>query len=175
MFVGRLSAEKNIEGILDALGILQARAHAVPKLVIIGDGQLKPVLLAKANELALPVSFLGSVPNEQLPGFLRSADAFILPSLYEGHPKALLEAMSCGLVCIGSDVKGIRQEIRHGQNGYLCRTSAESIANAIEAVVDDPVLQVELGKRARQYVAENYALEKVLQKELAVLEDLLQG
>ncbi|MGC1955623.1 MAG: glycosyltransferase family 4 protein [Gammaproteobacteria bacterium] len=175
MFVGRLSAEKNVEGTLDALGILQARVHTVPKLAIVGEGQLKQALLVKASKLGLPVSFLGSVPNEQLPGLLRSADVFILPSLYEGHPKALLEAMSCGLPCIGADVEGIRQEIRHGDNGYLCRTSPESIANAIETVINDTVLQVELGKRARQYVVENYALEKVLQQELAVLEDALQG
>lgn len=175
IFVGRLSPEKNIEGILDALARLRMRGHTVPKLTIIGNGQLKQALLAKVDGLGLPVSFLGSVPNEQLPCLLRRADVFVLPSFYEGHPKALLEAMSCGLPCIGSDVEGIRQEIRHGDNGYLCRTSSESIANALETIIDDAALQVELGKRARQYVLENYALEKVLPKELAVLEEVLSG
>lgn len=175
IFVGRLSPEKNIEGILDALAILQTRSRPVPKLNIIGDGQLKGSLRAQVDQLALSVSFWGSVPNEQLPGIFQRADIFILPSFYEGHPKALLEAMSCGLPCIGSDVEGIQQEIRHGGNGYLCRTSPESIADAIETVLNDDALQVELGRRARQYVVENYALETILQKELEVLKDVLSG
>jgi glycosyltransferase involved in cell wall biosynthesis len=175
IFVGRLSPEKNIEGLLDALAILQTRTRSVPKLSIIGDGELAGSLRTKVDKLGLPASFWGSVPNEQLPGILQNADLFILPSFYEGHPKALLEAMSCGLPCIGSDVEGIRQEIWHSGNGYLCRTSPESLADAIETVLDDAALRVELGRRARQYVVENYALETILQKELAVLEDVLSG
>lgn len=149
LFVGRLSPKKNIDALLNALAFLKTRASLVPKLTIIGNGRLRQALIAKAHKLALPVSFLGNLPNDRLPGEFRKADIFILPSLYEGHPKALLEAMSCGLPCIGSDVEGIRQVLKHRVTGYLCQTSPESIADAIETVLDDMLLQTQLGKNAR--------------------------
>ena len=61
---------------------------------------------------------------------------FILPSYYEGHPKVLLEAMSCGLPCIGTNVRGIREDVEHMKTGYLCETDHNSIADGLFELTD---------------------------------------
>ena len=80
--------------------------------------------------------------------FLNRASAFILPSKYEGHPKSLIEAMSCGLPCIGSNVVGIKEDIRHKETGYLCNTDYQSIAEAIDIVLSDESLQRYMGTQS---------------------------
>jgi len=107
-FVGRLAPEKNLFTLLDAVKGLDV------ELVIFGDGL-----------------------NSALPVELNRSAAFLLVSHYEGNPKALLEAMSCGLPVIGSNVDGIRQVITHGENGYLCPPTAEGIRDAIQAVLGE--------------------------------------
>ena len=121
-------------------------------------------------ERRLDITFAGNLDNLALPHLLNQARAFILPSFYEGHPKALLEAMSCGLVCIGTNVEGIREEIRHGESGYLCDTDPQSIAGAIETVLStEPEACSRIGEAARQHVVGNYSVERVLEMELDVL------
>src|SRR3972149_402807 len=68
---------------------------------------------------AASVRFMGSISNEELPPVLNRYRFFALPSVREGMPKALIEAMACGLVCIGTDVEGINEIIRDGENGFL--------------------------------------------------------
>lgn len=172
VFVGRLATEKNLRALLKALSLLKAQRKFVPRLVMIGNGPLRNELGEMALAEKLPVTFLGNVPNRFIPSELWKATAFILPSLYEGHPKALLEAMGSGLPCIGANVSGIREEIAHRKTGFLCETTPESIADAIDTVFSDGSLQKEMGDNARTFVMENYALGKILQAELKVLQSL---
>jgi glycosyltransferase involved in cell wall biosynthesis len=111
------------------------------------------------------------VPNSELPGYLNRAGLFILPSFYEGHPKALIEAMACGLPVIGADSPGIRELIRHGETGYLCGTEPESIREAIQDLLDSPTLSAQMGHHARQFVIENYSLDRIAELELALLKE----
>ena len=69
---------------------------------------------------------------------LTKSTIFVLPSFYEGHPKALLEAMSCGAPVLGADSPGIRELIRHGNTGYLCGTDLRSIRVALEELLSSP-------------------------------------
>ena len=112
------------------------------------------------------------MPNFDLPALLNQARVFIQPSLYEGHPKTLLEAMSCGLPCIGSDVTGIKEDIEHGVTGYLCGTDSDAIAEAIDVVLSDASLREKLGHNARDYIADNYSLDRVLEMEMEVIREV---
>jgi glycosyltransferase involved in cell wall biosynthesis len=118
------------------------------------------------------VRLLGNVQHRQLPGILKSADLFVLPSRYEGHPKTLIEAMACGLPVVGTDVPGIREIIQHGENGYLCGTSPEEIREAIRVILGDSERRVRMGRNAREFVVEHFALDRIVEKELALLEEL---
>jgi len=172
-FVGRYSPEKNLSGLLNALYICRNRLNKSIYLDLYGSGLQSATLRKIVEELRLDVRFHGNIPSNQLPEKLSNVDLFILPSLYENHPKSLIEAMSCGLPCVGSDVEGIKELINHRKTGYLCQTDAQSIANAIEVVLSDETLRLKIGENARKYVIENLALEKVLRMELDVIQEVV--
>ncbi|MBI3031158.1 MAG: glycosyltransferase family 4 protein [Candidatus Rokubacteria bacterium] len=167
-FVGRLSPEKNLPALIEALsGIPGAR------LRLIGAGAELARLRERAREADVVVEFTGSVPNPQLPALLNRAELFVLPSLYEANPKSLLEAMACGLPVLGSDVDGIREIIRHGETGSLCRPDAASFRAGIEALLADAPLRQRLGENARRHVLERNSIEAILKLELDVLTEAL--
>lgn len=165
-FVGRLSEEKNLIALFNAIRNLNV------ELFIIGNGVLKEQLKQKAKDDHLSVRFLGTISNNELPHVLHTVNLFILPSLYEGHPKVLLEAMACGLPVIGADVTGIRELISHKENGYLCGTSPEKIRTAIQAVLEDEGLRTKMGRNARAFIQKNFSLERIAEMELTLLNSL---
>ena len=166
--VGRLGEEKNLETLLEAFEELQGM-----RLQVIGDGPLRMTLEARARAKRLPVEFLGVVPHQQLPALLNRAELFILPSRYEGHPKALLEAMACGLPVIGTKVPGIETALVHRRTGYLCGTTASELREAIRVVMRDPTLRHQMGTNARSEVVAHCSLDRVAEQELAVYHELL--
>jgi len=165
-FVGRLDEQKNLFALLKAIKGLDV------ELVIVGSGPLGERLQEEVSRSRLPVRFLGNVLHQRLPEILNSSVLFILPSLYEGHPKVLLEAMACGVPVIGTDVPGIRELIYHRETGYLCGTSSVEIREAIKEVLSNGDLRNSIGSNARGFVVENFALEKILEMELAILDEL---
>jgi glycosyltransferase involved in cell wall biosynthesis len=163
IYVGRISPEKNVESLLDAVEKLSIR------ISIIGEGEPRARLQEQYTNLGTRVSWLGKVPNKDLPAHLNRARIFVLPSHYEGHPKALIEAMACGLPVIGTNVPGIREMIRHGETGWLCGTDAASIRAALEHLLADPALCERLGHNARKFIVDNFSLERIVEMELQML------
>ena len=159
IFIGRLEKQKNLFNLVRAIGGLPF------KLVLIGSGSLKENLKRFAREQKANLEFKNNIPNKDLPYELNKSEIFILPSFYEGCPKALLEAMSCGLPCIGTDVEGIREIMKHKENGYLCKIDASSIREAILRLSKDKALREKLANNARRTILENFSLEKILEKE----------
>ena len=174
-YVGRLAREKNLESLIKALAIVRDRMGDAPKLVVAGTGTLQSRLQSMARDRQLPVEFVGNVPNQLLPKLLWSTDIFLLPSLYEGHPKALLEAMSCGLPCIGANVEGIRAEIHHSRNGYLCEPSPEGIAEAIKTVLEDEGMMRTFSENARSHVEANYSMDRILRMEVEAISSVIRS
>jgi glycosyltransferase involved in cell wall biosynthesis len=169
VFVGRLSPEKNLEALLVAVQPLQVR------LSIIGSGPSGPTLQARFGDLDGRLRWLGRLPNAQLPEILNRAGLFVLPSLHEGQPKALLEAMACGLAVLGASSPGIRDLIRHGENGWLCGSAPQSIRQAVLDLTSDPALCQRLGRGARQEILEKFSLDGVVRTELALLEEVTRS
>lgn len=167
-FIGRLDEQKNLFALLQAIRDLDV------ELVIVGSGPLGERLREEVRKSRLPVRFLGNVLHQQLPDILNSSALFILPSLYEGHPKVLLEAMACGLPVIGTDVSGIRELINHRETGYLCGTSPKEIRDAIKDVLLNAKLSNNMGRNAREFVKEYFALERIVDMELTLLHELAE-
>lgn len=167
IYVGRLSQQKNLFGLLEALQGLAVR------LVIIGDGPQRQQLEEKVISYGLEVSFLGNQPHHQLPRLLNQADLFILPSIWEGHPKVLLEAMACGLPVIGAKTPGIQELIRHGETGYLCGTSPIEIRMAIQEMISDTELRRRVGRNGREFVVQNLSLDRIVELEMQLLTSLV--
>ena len=165
IFVGRFTEQKNLLNLLKAVKDLPEI-----ELVLIGDGPLEGTLREFARRHNVNVIFKGRVPNEQLPALLNTAEAFVLPSLYEGNPKALLEAMACGLPVIATPVEGNREVVSHKVNGYLTSgISPEAIREAIIEMFSDNSIREKLGRQARRFIEENYSFVSLVQKEVVLL------
>ncbi len=174
LYVGRLSKEKNLGTLIEAVGKLVGRFDL--RLAFIGDGPLRVSLEAQAQRLRVPVEFLPVVDHRELPGYLRKADAFVLPSLTEGHPKVLLEAMSCGLPCVASSVGGNRAILRDGETGLLFDPlDAGALAERLERIFGDHELARRLGERARREVLERYDLTMLVAREIDLLKRVAGG
>jgi len=167
-FVGRLEPQKNLEALLTAAGEARASLH------LVGEGSLRPSLEKKAHAEEIDATFYGNVPHLKLSDMLLTGEAFVLPSLYEGHPKTLLEAMACGLPVISAAVPGIREIIEHGVTGFLCSPDVPSIRDAIQTVLSDKALRDRLGQAAREKVAEDNSLERIAGLEEEILQSLGQ-
>jgi glycosyltransferase involved in cell wall biosynthesis len=166
-FIGRLSSEKNLKALIEAL-------QGLPyTLDIIGNGSQEAELRKLAATAGASVNFLGSVPNHRLPDILNTHELFVLPSLWEGMPKTLLEAMACGLPVAGTRVSGITEVIKHEENGILCDTDAASIRQALTGIMADEALRERLGRNARQTIEEQYSLDKLAERELEIYRQLL--
>ncbi len=170
IFVGSLNEYKNLDNLIESFKDFEDYS-----LDIVGKGKLKMKLTQKIKDLKLQdkIKFLGIFPNSELPRILNQYNIFIIPSFTEGNPKALLEAMGCGIACIGSNIPGINQIIKHKMNGYLCNLDSLSIANAIEKIKGDPIFREKLGNKAREYVVKNCSLEGILEKELKIYKSKL--
>ncbi len=174
VFVGRGTEQKNLVELLRAMQLLKKSGNEV-RALLAGSCNRNEQLVELVGKYGLAVDFAGQVTTARLPEVLNSARAFVLPSHYEGHPKALLEAMSCALPCIGTDVDGIGQEIIHGETGYLCQTDAESIADAVSTVLGDSELGAKLAAGARATVERKFSLERVVEIESSQIRRLLHA
>ena len=166
-FVGRLEPEKNLDLLVRAvLRVPEAR------LVLVGAGSQETSLKALAAD-SDRVDFRGTLPNEELPELLNRAEVFVLPSQYEGNPKALLEAMACELPVIGTDVSGIRDVIQHGVNGMLCAPDEQDISSAIRTLLADASLRDRLASQAQLFVTRHHSQESVAAREAEVIGHLI--
>ena len=168
-YVGRLEDAKN------PLALLQAINGLDVQLVVAGDGSLGDEMRRVAAKERLNVEFLGTVPHRELPRILQDATMFVIPSCYEGHPKALLEAMATGTPVIGTDVPGIQDVISHRETGLLCDASPKGIRLAISEFLADADMGAEMGRRARDHVLNNFSLQRVTRMELDMLEEVVSA
>lgn len=160
VFVGRFSREKNLPNLIEAMSGLGL------KLVLIGQGSQEPGLARFAKEKNVAVDFRGKIPNNQLPQELNKYEIFALPSLYEGCPKALLEAMACGLACLATNVEGIKEVISDKENGVLTSTDVFGIRNGLIFLTNNPEYRKVLGRKASETIASRFGLAKVLEQEM---------
>jgi len=158
IFVGRLNKQKNLFRLIDAV----SKANVI--LDIFGDGELKEKLKLYAVENSVTVNFMGIVPNSELPQTLNHYRYFIIPSFYEGMPKALLEAMACGLVCIGTDVSGINEVIDDNINGFLSKgVDAMSIYDSIVLATESNHEKLNtISESAFKLIKKDYSLEAIV-------------
>ena len=156
--VARFNLQKNLENL-----VLAFKDLPYP-LTIIGEGELKPKITELINSLSLNhIHLQGKVKNDELPGLLSRHSHFILVSHFEGNPKALLEAMSLGMICVTSHVPGIREIIEDGKNGFLSTgIDSDSIRQAVLRSID---AEVQVRELASQYVGALHSIDLIVEQE----------
>jgi len=165
LFLGRLERQKNLFRLLQAIGELD-NIH----VTIIGQGSQRAELGEIVADKKLPVTFVKSVTNRELPTYHNSHDIFLLPSLIEGHPKTLLEAMSSAMPIVASRCEGSNVILNNGVTGLACDPyDAKDIAAKIQTLIDDPKKASEYGNNARAFIQQNYEIHTLLEKEVELL------
>jgi glycosyltransferase involved in cell wall biosynthesis len=162
-YVGRLSEEKGVEYLLQAAASL-ATEHNDFRVVVVGDGPARQSLESAANRLGLAgrVTFAGFQP-ETAPWYA-AMDAFVLPSLTEGTPMALLEAMAHRLPVVASAVGGVPAVVSNRENGLLVPPAEVShLANAMRMIESMPSLRETLSERGIETVRSNYGVRTWIQ------------
>jgi len=147
LHIGRFAQAKNHSGLLEAFKIVHEK-RSNTRLVLIGDGDLVDNIREKVFELGLNncVIFLGS--QDSVYNYLYDADVFVLPSLYEGMPMTLIEAMATGLPIVTTNVGGIQDMIENGVNGLITSVDKDAIAAALLCLEEDEELRRKLGNAA---------------------------
>jgi glycosyltransferase involved in cell wall biosynthesis len=171
--VASLTAKKGHEHLLRALALVRERGIAC-SLVLAGDGAERERLERLRDELGLTgqVQFLGAVSN--VADVLAAIDVFVLPSVVEGLPLALLEAMLAGKAVIATSVGGVPEVVRSGVNGLLVPPArAPELADAIVALNGSPEQRALLGGAARDTIARGFTEAAYLQSLSAVYLELV--
>lgn len=157
--VGELNTNKNHTQVLRALSELR-KTNLHYLIVGTGENELKLKKMVKQLSLQNNVSFLGF--RKDIPELLSASDIFILTSRREGLPRAILEAMAVGLPIIATNVRGNRDLVKHGENGYSVQLDdVQQTILAIEALSSSKSLRESMGEINREVVRE-YSLERVL-------------
>lgn len=164
IYTGRLEEGKGLECLLDAWDtVASANKNAI--LVVVGEGRLKQKLVkvCKEKKIEKEVLFIGRVNNVEK--YLKACDLFVLPSFGEGLSNALLEAMSCGLLVLASDIGGNREAVISGHNGFLFTSGdANQLAEKINLIIKRYKEFSEISKNARATVEKNYSFEIITSK-----------
>lgn len=155
--VGRLEEQKGHVYLLEAVAKLRA-AHPV-RCVIVGDGPTRGILTERIRQLGL--EGVVQLPGEQkeVPSWLAAFDIFCLPSLWEGLPNALLEAMALGLPVVATSVDGVPEAVANDVSGLLCPPKdSQALYVPLQDLVADPKLRKRLGAAAAEVVKENFTI-----------------
>lgn len=164
LHIGRFDVPKNHAGLLEAFRLL-LKTHPECRLRLVGDGDLRADMEALAREkgIADAVEFCGMQSNVY--PYLHDADIFVLPSIYEGNPMTIIEAMGTGLPIAASRVGGIPDMIADGESGILVEPEPQSICEGLTRLVEDKSLRQRLGETARKqsqtFSAENMARDYI--------------
>jgi glycosyltransferase involved in cell wall biosynthesis len=173
VYQGRIAPEKNVEVLLRAWK--QAEMEPGTKLLVVGDGPAKTSLETFYDD-EYGIIWLGFVADENRRiEILRGADAFILPSLVEGLSLSLLEAMSCGVACIATNVGADGEVLEKGAGVVISTKSARSqLRTLLPLFQDHPEVTTLLGQKARQRVLERYTLNTNISRLVELYTEILQ-
>lgn len=165
--VGRLDEQKGHRFLLEAIASLRDR-HPI-RGVLIGDGPLKPKLEALAKKLRVQDHVHLAGEQDDIPAWLSAMDVFALPSLWEGLPNSLLEAMGMGLPVVATRVDGVPEVVQPDATGILCDPGdPRTLAVGIQDLFLDPALRQRLGSGAQKMISERFKLADMLQSYEAV-------
>lgn len=160
--IGRLEKVKDHKTLLSALHILDKKGLDFSCLLV-GDGSLKKELVEFSHGLGLAerISFLGL--RQDIPELLSVSDIFVLSSLFEGLPRAIMEAMAASLPVVATDVGGISELVEDGVTGILVPPGdCEAMASGIKNLLQDSDLRERMGASGLKKIKEEFSFEEMV-------------
>lgn len=180
VFVGRLTFEKGVEDLLQAVSILIQKQMAL-KLLLVGDGQEKETFMAMTKKLGIAeaTEFKGAVPHDDVLRILQKAHVFVAPSRItkdgwqEAQGLGIAEAMSVGIPVVATHVGGIPSMIRHKETGLLVPSeSPKELASAIEFLFSNPQKAQKMAQKAQKFILSYCGQSRVTTAFAALFEDI---
>jgi glycosyltransferase involved in cell wall biosynthesis len=169
--MGRLDPVKGFEYLVDAAALLRAAGRRL-RVVFAGDGPSRGMLEERARQTGAheSVHFLGFRKDVQ--AVLDAFDVFVLSSLTEALPYALMEAMAAELPCIGTDVGGVPELIVPGSTGLLVPPrDISALATAIGRLLDAPRLRQDMGRAGRERVNRHFSEQEMVRRTVRLYEE----
>ena len=177
LFVGRLAPVKGVEYLIQAIpAVIKGfkRVH----FVIVGDGDSTHALQKLAEQLKINeyINFVGRQPHEKIAEYMAISDILVLPSLSEGLPVTVLEAMACGLPVIATRVGGIPEIVLDGVTGYVVPPkSPKEISDKISLLLKNPNQCKAMGQSGKDLLEKlDLSWKNAAKKTLEIYQDILR-
>jgi len=161
LFVGRFDLVKGVNYLIESAKVIISK-YSRAKFILVGDGSLRKEYEILASSYQ-NIIFLGW--RDDIPQLMRMSDIFVLPSLSEGLPNVIMEAIASGLPVIASDVGGVSQLITNQETGILIQPKdIDALVSSIDKFITEPLLTERLGKSGRLKIVENYSWDIICEK-----------
>jgi glycosyltransferase involved in cell wall biosynthesis len=161
-WIGRMTGVKRVDDLLRAFKILRER-RIDACLCMVGDGPDRERVEQLASELGVVRNCLFLGYREDVGQFFSAFDAFVLPSGNEGTPVTAIEALAGGCPVVATRVGGVPDVVRDGEDGFLVEPGAlVQLADRLELLATDPVLQARMGAAGRERVLSRYSVERLI-------------
>jgi len=177
LYVGRFTAAKNVETLIEAVHILSQREVGDFELELVGEGDQRPKLehLVAEYGLARRVHFSDWVPRERIADHYRRADIFVTATTWEGMPNTVLEAMACALPIVGTQVPGLQELVQDTVNGYLVPPRDPiALADALALLIDNGYERRRMGRQSRLIAERQFAWEYIAAQYVEVYRQILE-
>jgi glycosyltransferase involved in cell wall biosynthesis len=174
LFLGRLCKAKGIVELIAAMSVLKEKYPDIHLYLggIWEDKDLKQL----AEERQDCITYLSWICGEEKKKYLEECDIFVLPSYFEGQSVSILEAMAYSCAVVASKTGGIPQMILDGETGILVEPQSElSLQEGLEKVLSDSSLAEKLGRKARDKVSAEYAMENNIERLLSIYQSVSEG
>lgn len=159
--VKKLEHKYGMDILINAFALVQQQCQQKEiRLLIVGDGSLEGELkeIAKLHKIIKQVSFVGVVPNTEVPSYINEIDIFVVPSRIESFGVAAIEALGCERPCIVTNVGGLPEVIIDEVTGVVVESESEiALAKAIISFIENQALAIELGVKGRTDVLQKYS------------------
>ncbi len=175
-YLGRMKKYKSIDHLLRAFAIVH-REHPEARLLLVGDGDVRPALAELAAQLHLgaAVQFTGFVPEAEKVRLLNQMHIVVNPSAKEGWGLTVIEANACGVPVVASDVPGLRDSVVDGQTGFLYEYgNIEQLAEKIGLLLRDEHLRTRMAGEALTW-GSSFSWDRSADAMITLLEDTIQA
>lgn len=175
LYAGQLIDRKRVDVLIEAMSQLEPEMKARTTLEIVGDGPMLESLKALAAASGAQIRFMGRLTHQALLERMKACSIYAQASELEGHPKTILEALSCGAPVIISNKPGQAETVTHGVTGLRLALEPAAFAKAIAELIDDPSWRDILGSSAARWARTTLSIDVVIRQEVVAHRAALKG
>ena len=173
LWVGRFVKGKGVEYVIRAMAVLSKEIPNL-NLTLVGEGPEKKRICELINDLGLQdnIRIIDFVPYDKIPGIYQDSDIFVLPSLHEGMPRTVLEAMSCGVPVVISDFSHLR-DLVDGGGLMFPKRDVQALSDCLRNIIKDTSIRAEMGQKARDKIVQEHSFMRTVVGTLEVYQEVI--